>query len=62
MRRTVGYSLLDHRRDEDILQEFKKHSFEKKVAQYKQNLLNHVSRMEDIRYTKHLLDCRPVGR
>jgi hypothetical protein len=36
-------------------------SIEKKRAQYKQNRLNHVSRMEDIRHPKQL-DYRPIGR
>jgi len=36
MRRTSGYSLLDHRRDEDIL-ELRVDPVEKKLAQYKQN-------------------------
>jgi hypothetical protein len=39
MRCTAGYNLLDHRRNENILQEW----------------LNHVSRMEDIRYPMQLL-------
>jgi hypothetical protein len=33
MRRTIGYSLLDHRRnEEDILEEFKVEPYEKKLA------------------------------
>jgi len=28
----------------------------------KQKWLNHVSRMEDMRYSKQLLDSRPIGR
>jgi len=35
---------------------------ERKLAQYKQKWLNHVSRMEDIRYPEQVLDCRHVGR
>jgi len=49
MRRTVGYSLLDHRRNENILG-LKVDTLEKKLAQYEQKRLNHVSRMKDIRY------------
>jgi len=33
-----------------------------KLAQYKQKWLNHVSRVEDIRYQKQILDYRPIGR
>jgi hypothetical protein len=32
------------------------------IVQYKQNWLNHFSRMEDIRYPKQLFDSGPVGR
>jgi hypothetical protein len=36
MRRTTGYSLLDHRRNEDIFEELKAEPVEKKLAQCKQ--------------------------
>jgi hypothetical protein len=53
VRCVAGYSLLDLRRNEDILQELKRQ------AQSKRNLhsinKNHVSRMENIRYLKQLL-------
>jgi hypothetical protein len=38
---------------EDIL-ELKVDPVEQKLAQYKQKLLNHFTRMEDIRYPKQL--------
>jgi len=34
---------------------------ENKLAQYKQKWLNHVSRMKDIRYPKHL-GYRPIRK
>jgi hypothetical protein len=37
MRCTVGYGLLVHRRNEDILEEFYLDPVKMKVAQYKQN-------------------------
>jgi hypothetical protein len=49
MRRTAGYSLLDHRRKEDIL-ELKVDPVRMKLEQREQKLLNNVSRMEYIRY------------
>jgi hypothetical protein len=63
MRGTAGYSPLDHRRNYSILEEHRADRFEKKLAQYKQNWLNRISRMEDIPRTiyseailiKHLL-------
>jgi len=48
MRSTAGYSLLDHRRNEYILEELKVDPVEKKLAQYKQKLLNNITRMDDI--------------
>jgi len=62
MRRTAGYSSLDRRRNEDILEELKVDPAGKKLAQYKQKWLNNVSRIEALRYPKLLLDSRPVGR
>jgi hypothetical protein len=56
MGHTAVYSLLDCRRN-DILEELKsKPSQKKKLAQYKEEWLNHVTRMEDIRYPKQLLE------
>jgi hypothetical protein len=54
VRPTAGYSLLDHGRNEneDILDKLKVDPVERKLAQYKQKWLYHVSRMEDIRYPK----------
>jgi hypothetical protein len=48
MGRTAGYNLLDYRRNGYILEELKVDPYEKKLTQYKQKWLNHVSRMEDI--------------
>jgi hypothetical protein len=55
MKCTARYNLLDHRRNEDI-SEHKVDPIEKKLVQYRQKWSNHVSRMEDIRYPKQLLD------
>jgi len=55
MRRTAGYSLLGHKRNETILEELKVDSVEKKLAQYKQKWLNHDSRIEDSRHPKQLV-------
>jgi len=41
------YTVLDHRRNKDILEEIKVYSFKKKLAHYEDKWLNHVSRMED---------------
>jgi hypothetical protein len=62
MRCRAGYSLLDRKRNEDILEEHELDPVETKLAQYKRTLLYHISRMEDIRYPEQLLDYRPMGR
>jgi hypothetical protein len=56
MRLSAGYSLLDQRRTEYILKELKVDPAEKKLAQYKQKWLNNVSRLEDVRHPKQLLN------
>jgi hypothetical protein len=48
MGHTAEYNLLDHRRDEDLLEELKADPVGKKLAQYKYKWLNYDSRMEDI--------------
>jgi hypothetical protein len=52
---TAGDSLLDHKRNDDILKELKEDPVEKKLEKYKEKWLNYVSRMEDIRYPKQLI-------
>jgi hypothetical protein len=42
LRPTAGYSLLDHRRSEDILEELKVDPVEKKLSECKQKWLIHV--------------------
>jgi len=52
---TEGYSLLYHWKNEYIL-EIEIDPVKMKLAQYKQKWLNHIKRMEDIRYPKQFLD------
>jgi len=47
MRCTAGYNILDHRKNEDILEELKVDLVEKKLGQYKQKCLNNVSRINN---------------
>jgi hypothetical protein len=49
---TEQYSLIEHRRNETLSEELKLGPVENKLAQYKQKMLNHTSRMEEIRYEK----------
>jgi len=55
-------SSLDQRRYENTSEELRVDPVEKKLPQQKQRRLNHVNRMEDVRYQKQLLDSRPVGK
>jgi hypothetical protein len=55
MSHTSAYSLLDHRQIKDISQEIKAHLVKNKLPKYKQKLLNHAGRMEDIRHPKQVL-------
>jgi hypothetical protein len=59
---TKGFSLLDKRRDEDILDEFKVDPMKRNQHNINKEWLNHVSRLEDIRYPEHLLEYRPIER
>jgi len=59
---TAQYSSLEHRWNEDILEELKEDTVKNKLAQYKQKWLNHFSRMEDIRYPKQLHDHQPIRK
>jgi hypothetical protein len=61
-RPTAGYTLLDHRRNEDILEELQVDLVENKLTQYKQKWSYHVSRIGDVRYPKLLIDCRHIAR
>jgi len=54
--------LLDHRWNEYILEGLKLDPIAKKLAEYKKKYLIHVSRREDIKYSKQHPEYRPTGR
>jgi len=56
-RRTDGYTLLDHKRNEEILEELKVEPVEKR-RRYKSNCLRHVTRRENNRMPKIMLKYR----
>ena len=62
MRRTAGYSLLDHKRNEDILKELKVDSIIQHTEQYRLNWKEHVARMPSNRLPKLILRYAPRGR
>jgi hypothetical protein len=65
-RRTIGYTLFDHKMNERLL-EVKVKSVEKKLRRYKSNWLQRVTRMNNKRMLKiglnyRLNGGRPLGR
>jgi hypothetical protein len=62
LRRTVGYTLLDQERNEEILEELHVTSVEGKICTYRRNWFRKVNRTEDYRLPKQLLNYHPKGR
>jgi len=60
-RRAVGYTLLDHRRNEEILEKLKVEPVDMKLRRYKSNWLQHLTRTNN-RMPKIMLNFRPNGR
>ena len=61
-RRTAGYTLVDHKRNEEILAELTVEPADEKLRRYKLNWLRRVTRMNRSRMVKVMLNCRPSGR
>ena len=61
-RRTAGYTLFDHRRNEEILERLKVESVEEKPRRYKSNWLRHVNRINNNRIPKIMLNYRVNAR
>ncbi|KAJ4431853.1 hypothetical protein ANN_20459 [Periplaneta americana] len=59
--RTAGYTLLDRKRNEEILEQLEVESVEEKISRYKFNWLGHVRRMENSRIPKIMMHCKPRG-
>jgi hypothetical protein len=62
MRRTAGYSLLDHTRNKLILDKMKVTPITEYVNNYRQNWLQHVKRMDRARIPKQMFRYGPCGR
>jgi hypothetical protein len=60
MRRTAGYSLLDHMRNKHILYKMKVTSVTDYVNNYRQNWLQHVKRMDRARIPKQMFRYAPL--
>ncbi|KAJ4434296.1 hypothetical protein ANN_22848 [Periplaneta americana] len=62
LRRTAGYSLLDHKRNELITKELKITPIYEYLNHYRQKWLNHVNRMDRSRLPTQILRYIPHGR
>jgi hypothetical protein len=62
LRRTKRYTLLNHKRNEEILEELHVTPLEDKLRTYRHKWFQHVHRMEDNRLPKQFLDYHPKGR
>jgi hypothetical protein len=62
LRRTARYTFLNHKRNENILEELHVTPLEGKLCTYIHKWFQHVHRMEDNRLPKQLLNYRPKGR
>jgi hypothetical protein len=56
------FTLFDHKRNEEILEELKVEPVDKKLRRYKPNWLQHVTRMNNKSMPKEMLKYRPNGR
>jgi hypothetical protein len=61
-RRTAGYTLLIHKRNENILEELHVTPLEEKLCPYRHNWFQHIHRMGDYRLPKQLLNYHPKRR
>jgi hypothetical protein len=58
----AGNTLVDHSRDEELLEELKVEPVDKKLRRYKSNWLRHVTSMNSNRMPKIMLYYRSNGR
>jgi hypothetical protein len=59
-RRTAGYTLVDYKTNEEIMEEPKVYPVEEKLRRYKSHWL-HVTRMNNNKMSKIMLNYRPNG-
>ena len=60
--RTGKYTLFDHKRNEEILEELKVEPVDKKLRRYKSNWLQDLTRMNNNGMQKIMLNCRTNGQ
>jgi hypothetical protein len=59
LRKPAGYTLMDHKQHEEIIQELQVAPIINKIQNYKTKWIQHVSRMDDQRYPKIMLQYQP---
>jgi hypothetical protein len=57
-----GYTRLDKIRNEVTRKELEIYGIQDVRSKHKQNLINHLERMDNIRLPKHALNYKPLGR
>jgi hypothetical protein len=62
LRSVKGCTRLDKIRSAVIRKELEISGIQDVKAEYKQNWINHLERMDNIRLPKHALNCKPRGR
>jgi hypothetical protein len=62
LRRTAGYTLVDYKKNEDILQELNTTPVLEKITKYKHNWVKHVHCMNNSIFPKTLIEYHPRGR
>jgi len=58
LRRTVEYTLFDHKKNEEILEELTVEPDDEKLRRYKSNWLLHVTRMNNNRMPEIMMNLR----
>jgi hypothetical protein len=58
--RTAGYTLLDHKKNQDILQELNTTPVLEKITKYRHNWVKHVHRKNNSKFPKTLIEYHPL--
>jgi len=61
-RRTAGYTIFDHKKKEDILEQLVVEAVGEKLRRYKSKWLRHTTRINNKTIAKIMLNYRPNGR
>jgi hypothetical protein len=62
MRKTAGFTILDHKRDKEILKTLEVEPVSKCIQNYRANWKDHIERMDSNRIPNKLLHNRPHGK